>query len=74
MRVDPREGAAAPSGRSEPLHGTSAGDERPSAAVPQRRLDSRVLFAQGHDEVEIAHGEAVYRLRRTSLGKLILTK
>jgi hemin uptake protein HemP len=34
---------------------------------------SRQLFGP-HAEVSIAHGDAVYRLRVTSLGKLILTK
>jgi hemin uptake protein HemP len=37
------------------------------------RLDSRTLFS-GAQEVEIVHNGAVYRLRQTSLGKLILTK
>lgn len=38
-----------------------------------RRLRSVDLF-EGEREIEIAHGDAVYRLRHTSLGKLILTK
>ena len=38
-----------------------------------RRLTSDSLFAGG-TEIEIEHGDAVYRLRLTSLGKLILTK
>lgn len=38
-----------------------------------RRIDSEALFA-GAVEVEIEHQAQVYRLRRTSLGKLILTK
>lgn len=42
------------------------------AAVP-RRLASAQLF-DGAPEVEIAHGDALYRLRVTALGKLILTK
>jgi len=37
------------------------------------RIFSRVLFS-GAREVEIEHKGAVYRLRQTSLGKLILTK
>jgi hemin uptake protein HemP len=37
------------------------------------RLHSEHLF-RGGDEVEIVHGQALYRLRITSLGKLILTK
>jgi hemin uptake protein HemP len=41
--------------------------------VPPRRLDSGQLFGAG-SEVEIIHGAALYRLRRTALGKLILTK
>jgi hemin uptake protein HemP len=38
-----------------------------------RRLASESLLA-GDTEIEIEHGTAVYRLRLTSLGKLILTK
>lgn len=37
------------------------------------RLASAQLFGQA-SEVHIEHGDAVYRLRITSLGKLILTK
>lgn len=48
--------------------GTDAGT-RP----PKPRLNSQQLFG-GTDEIEIAHGDALYRLRITSLGKLILTK
>lgn len=42
----------------------------PPAAV---RLDSASLL-RGQVEVEILHGEEVYRLRHTRAGKLILTK
>ena len=41
--------------------------------IQRRQLSSEQLFA-GSSEIEIQHGDAVYRLRRTSLGKLILTK
>ena len=41
--------------------------------IQRRQLTSEQLFA-GLSEVEIQHGDAIYRLRRTSLGKLILTK
>jgi len=41
-------------------------------AIPRRQLTSEQLFA-GLSEIEIQHGDAIYRLRRTSLGKLILT-
>jgi hemin uptake protein HemP len=44
---------------------------RPGRGV--RRLPSASLLS-GDPEVEIEHGEAVYRLRLTALGKLILTK
>lgn len=44
----------------------------PRPAVPSQ-LDSRALFGPG-DEVQIAHGGEVYRLRRTRQDKLILTK
>lgn len=54
----------------------SAPDERsaaPVAAGGSRRWRSTELF--GNDQqIEILHGQAVYRLRLTSLGKLILTK
>lgn len=46
------------------------------AHLPQpglRRLSSRELLA-GQTEVEIEHEAQVYRLRRTAMGKLILTK
>lgn len=49
----------------------------PSAAGPAaenpRRIDSRTLLGPG-GEVLIVHQQQVYRLRVTSLGKLILTK
>jgi len=43
----------------------------PPPAVP--RLDSQALL-RGQVEVEIVHGQEVYRLRHTRAGKLILTK
>ena len=41
--------------------------------VARRRFASTQLLGDTM-EVEILHGESVYRLRLTSLGKLILTK
>nr|WP_295782330.1 hemin uptake protein HemP [Rhodoferax sp.] len=41
--------------------------------VDPARISSQTLFA-GANEVEIEHKGALYRLRQTSLGKLILTK
>jgi hemin uptake protein HemP len=46
----------------------------PAPRAPKVRLiTSEALFAD-FPEVQIAHGDALYRLRQTSLGKLILTK
>jgi hemin uptake protein HemP len=45
----------------------------PSQAEPLRRLSSRDLLGASR-EIEIVHGSQCYRLRLTSLGKLILTK
>jgi hemin uptake protein HemP len=39
-----------------------------------RRIRSDALFEGPAVEIEIEHQQQVYRLRRTSLGKLILTK
>lgn len=54
--------------QAAPAHG-AAGSGRP----PRRRISSHDLLAGGI-EVEIDHEGAIYRLRLTSLGKLILTK
>jgi hemin uptake protein HemP len=45
----------------------------PCRPDPARRLRSIDLL-QGADEVLIEHDGACYRLRRTALGRLILTK
>ena len=44
-----------------------------SAPHNRRRIASQTLF-DGQVEIDIQHFEQVYRLRQTSLGKLILTK
>ncbi|MES3016093.1 MAG: hemin uptake protein HemP [Pseudomonadota bacterium] len=44
-----------------------------SAPAPAVRVNSAQLFA-GALEVRIDHHGAVYRLKQTALGKLILTK
>lgn len=46
---------------------------RPAILQPKTRISSQALFA-GSNELEIEHGDALYRLRITSMGKLILTK
>ena len=68
-----------PPSASLPLHsGPAGGAAMPAAlsppAVPVRkRLSSQALLGNER-EVEIEHAGQLYRLRLTSLGKLILTK
>ena len=60
----------------EPSAGASAPPPAQPAAAraqPPRRLTSAQLL-EGATEVEIEHRGAMYRLRLTSLDKLILTK
>ena len=68
---------APPADRSAPgLPGLPrpAAPQAPAAQpATRRRLSSRDLLG-GQAEVEIEHDTQVYRLRRTALGKLILTK
>ena len=45
----------------------------PARLANVRSITSEQLFGR-FPEVQIAHAGAVYRLRQTSLGKLILTK
>jgi hemin uptake protein HemP len=45
----------------------------PAPHGPPQRFSSATLL-QGAPEIEIEHNGAVYRLRQTSQGKLILTK
>ena len=68
----------------DPNHPLTAADAVPQApSLPAQvlrpypearcRYISEQLFGE-HTEVEIQHGASTYRLRLTSLGKLILTK
>jgi hemin uptake protein HemP len=51
-----------------------AGSPRLDAGMPaRRRLSSQALLGNER-EIEIEHSGQLYRLRLTSLGKLILTK
>ena len=62
--------------RREPLRFTEAPQSDAgtgSLTEAPIRVSSRSLLS-GAQEVEIEHHGAVYRLRQTSLGKLILTK
>lgn len=44
-----------------------------TAEAGRRVVSATELFADKH-EIEIHHGDAIYRLRLTRAGKLILTK
>lgn len=61
-------GAPVTPARASTLPALPAASARPASAIP-----SETLFA-GAREVHIAHAGTVYRLRKTALGKLILTK
>ncbi|MCW5633207.1 MAG: hemin uptake protein HemP [Rubrivivax sp.] len=59
--------------KAQPLTQAERADLPPSPAAGRRRLDSSELFGDAQ-EIEIVHRQQVYRLRRTALDKLILTK
>ena len=60
--------------RAVPSAPPTTGAPRPDERRPRsERWTSGALFG-GSIEIEIEHAGAVYRLRQTSLGKLILTK
>lgn len=56
---------------TDPTPDDNATTQAGSAAIPRFAFDS---LCAGNSEILITHGDAVYRLRQTSLGKLILTK
>jgi len=68
------DGVAEPTDRSPRVDFATFAARRPPAMEPPRRLSSEQIFAGGAAEVQIEHHGALYRLRKTSLGKLILTK
>jgi len=72
MQKEPRQISIAPS-KDDTLR--RPGNSQPEHSAPKtaRRLMSEDIFA-GDIEVEIDHNGKLYRMRRTSLGKLILTK
>ncbi len=65
----------AETGSAPAAHGAAhaAAHAAAHSAVPLRRVSSDELLG-GAREIEITHGDALYRLRLTALGKLILTK
>jgi len=70
MRPVPREPSVPP---SEAPAATPPESPASAAAATPRRISSAQLFGKG-TEVHIEHHGAIYRLRLTALGKLILTK
>lgn len=57
-----------------PQQAPQAGSSPAVTPATPRRIHSDALFEGQAVEIEIEHQQQVYRLRRTSLGKLILTK
>jgi hemin uptake protein HemP len=55
-----------------PASAPSPDQPAPSGPAPLPRINSRDLFRQAR-EIEIEHEGRIYRLRMTSLNKLILT-
>lgn len=54
-------------------------EDVPQSIKPESRLKSTKFLKseallQGEDEITIVHGDVEYKLRKTSQGKLILTK
>lgn len=47
-------------------------DQTPDGAARENWASDQLLA--GRNEISITHGDSIYRLRLTSLGKLILTK
>ena len=65
--------ASCPPAPLKPTHESDAPAAAPQHAVGGRQFDAEQLFA-GAKEIVIRHAGECYRLRRTSKGKLILTK
>jgi hemin uptake protein HemP len=66
-------GAPAPSRPADVVRDAMPTRSPLSNALALRRIDSHELLGAAH-EIEIVHGNHLYRLRLTALGKLILTK
>lgn len=57
-----------------PPAGAQVAAPAPAALGGARRVSSEQLFPAGSAELLIDHRGSLYRLKQTSLGKLILTK
>ena len=66
--------ARGPSPQPSPQRGEGATLPLPSGVRGVRRMTSNELFTNGAVELQIDHRGVLYRLKQTSLGKLILTK
>jgi len=63
-----------PGAKPPPFAASKAAALGPQQLTPlARRWRSADLFGS-EQQIEIEHGQSVYRLRQTTLGKLILTK
>ncbi len=69
----PNQEAVAIDGTAGSASPTTGDSQRASAPPGTLQITSEKLFA-GALEVQIDHHGALYRLKKTSLGKLILTK
>lgn len=58
---------------NEPTERPDTAPPKPSSQPQEADIDSSALFA-GRSEIRIVHRNAVYRLRITRTGKLILNK
>ena len=72
MPIQPPTPAGPPIGRVDAAADPPTVHPSPTI-MPRKRLNSLALFG-GEREIEIEHSGQLYRLRLTSLGKLILTK
>jgi len=72
--VDPAPGPAGDDDARAPSAPVAAGPARRMAAQPAVACISSGSLLAGGNEVLIDHHGALYRLKQTSLGKLILTK
>ena len=71
LRVRPMSGGAIGGGRGAPVPRPPAA--RPASREEPRSFDSTELF-RGETEIRIVHQNAVYHLKITRQGKLILNK
>ena len=69
-----RSTAPAPAARRSAADGSTGDPTAPTRGPPTPLVISSEQLFGGASEVQIDHRGALYRLKKTSLGKLILTK